>query len=405
MTPRPLPACPVSRRRAVLTLLATLLLVIGACSGPAAADSTTASSAAAETTTAVSTEISDSEAQAEPPIESSLTSETDPAPAGVIDALTATGPVEADEVPDMTPVIADPRPVLPATVTDSTGKTITVATADRVIALDLYGTLTDTIIGLGLTDRLVGRGVSDTQAVIEHLPIVSLGGIDLNVEAVLDLRPDLVLTNLTIGSDARYQQLEAAGVTVVRFAKVPALQDIPATTHEIGAVFGMAAQADELAAHTTARLAEVRAEIARLRAATPREPRAAVLYVRGAGGIFFILGQEYGVADILRELGLDDIADANGITGLMPGNPESLVSLNPEIVLTMEQGLSSAGGVEGLLQRPGMAATTAGANERIITAADSQLLSYGPRTPDNLLALARAIYTDLPGDAADDADQ
>lgn len=310
-----------------------------------------------------------------------------------VDALSLTGATEVADVPDMQPVVADPVVTLPTTVTDSDGRAITVTRADRVIALDLYGTLTDTIIGLGLADRLVGRGASDTQTALTDLPIVSLGGIDLNIEAVLSLHPDVVLTTMTIGSKPLYEQLEAAGVTVVRFASVPTIASMGDTIRTVGAVFGMTDQAEQLVEQTDQRLATVREQITALRAATPRAPRAVVVYVRGAAGIFFILGADYGAADVLNELGLTDAADDRGITGLAPANAESLIDLDPEIVLTMRRGLDTAGGVDGLLSRPGMSGTVAGRNGRIVIAADSQLLSYGPRTPDNLLAVARAIYT------------
>lgn len=61
-------------------------------------------------------------------------------------ALTLTGPVSADTVPDMTAVVTDSSPSLPATITDSSDAEVTVSSAMRVLALDLYGTLTDTVI-------------------------------------------------------------------------------------------------------------------------------------------------------------------------------------------------------------------------------------------------------------------
>lgn len=307
-------------------------------------------------------------------------------------ALELTGPAEADTVPDMEPVTQG-SPELPATVEDSAGHTVKVESADRILALDLYGTLTDTVIGLGLSDRLVGRSNSDTQKALEDLPVVTKDGHDLNVEAVLNLEPDLILTNTTIGSDALYQQLESAGVTVVRFDHVPSLDSIPKSIIQVGQTFGMSEEGEELAQHTSDELAEAKEAVDQLRAQTPREPRGAVLYVRGTAGVFFILGSDYGAADVIQFLGLDDVAEDNGITDLKPANAEALVSLDPEIILAMSQGVESTGGVDGLLDRPGMSATTAGANQRIITAADSQLLSYGPRTPQNLVALAEAIYT------------
>lgn len=312
--------------------------------------------------------------------------------AGGKDALELTGPVEADTVPDME-AVTEGSPALPVEVEDSAGHTVKVESAERILALDLYGTLTDTVIGLGLSDRLVGRSNSDTQKGLEDLPVVTKDGHDLNVEAVLNLEPDLILTNTTIGSDSLYQQLESAGVTVVRFDHVPSLESISESITQVGETFGMSEEGEELAQHTNDELAEAKETIDQLRAETPREPRGAVLYVRGTAGVFFILGSDYGAADVIQFLGLDDVADENGITDLKPANAEALVSLDPEIILAMSQGVESTGGVDGLLDRPGMSATTAGANERIITAADSQLLSYGPRTPQNLVALAEAIYT------------
>src|SRR5699024_11950403 len=135
-------------------------------------------------------------------------------------ALELTGPAEADDVPDMQAVVTGVEPSLPATLTDASGAEVTVASAERILSLDLYGTLTDTLIGLGLDDRLVGRANSDTQAALEDLPVVTRGGHDLNVEAVLQLDPDLVLTNTAFGSEAVYEQLESAWVTVVRFGHV-----------------------------------------------------------------------------------------------------------------------------------------------------------------------------------------
>lgn len=310
-----------------------------------------------------------------------------------VNALKLSGPASAATVPDMKPVVDDPKPSLPAKVTDAAGNTVTVPAADRILALDLYGTLTDTVIGLGMADRLVGRANSDTQKALSDLPVVTKDGHDLNIEAVMNLKPDLILTNTTIGNPRIYRKLEAAGVTVVRFEHKPSLTAIPETIKHIGTTLGVPDAAGRLAQYTSERMDTAVNQIDELRAQTPRKPRGMVLYVRGTAGIFFILGADYGAGDVLKALGLEDTAKQDGITSMKPANAESLVSLNPEIVLAMKEGVQSAGGTDELLDRPGLSATAAGRNKRLVTADDSQLLSYGPRTPDNLLALARAIYT------------
>jgi len=314
------------------------------------------------------------------------------------DALSLSGPAEAATVPDVTAATKDPKPSLPTTVKDAAGASVTVSSADRILALDLYGTLTDTVIGLGLADRLVGRSNADTQTVLKDLPVVTQSGHDLNTEAVLSLEPTLVLTNATIGSEEKYAQLEAAGVTVVRFDQTPSLEGIDDTIDAVGRAVGLPRAAEALAKRTDDEMHLAKESVAALRSATPVAPRAVVLYVRGTAGVFFVLGKDYGASDIIDALGLEDTAAENGITQLKPANAEALVRLDPQIVLAMRDGVRSTGGVDGLLKRPGMAATSAGSMRRVVTAADGQLLAYGPRTPANLVALARAVYTD--GDAS-----
>jgi iron complex transport system substrate-binding protein len=305
------------------------------------------------------------------------------------DALKLKGHVAAQDLEDMQPVVKDAQPSLPATVTDATGRQITVKNLDRMLALDLYGTLTDTVIGLGLQDKLVGRSNSDTQASLKDLPTVTENGHDLNVEAVLNLKPTVVLTNNTIGSKDKYDQLAKAGVTVVTFDETPSLDKIDDSIDAVGQAVGMQDAADTLAQETDKRLDQAKATVKELAAKTPTKPRGAVLYMRGTAGVFFILGKDYGAGDLLSNLGLEDVAAENNITQLKPANPESLVKLNPDVILAMSKGLESTGGMDGLLKRPGVAATKAGANKRVITAADGQLLSYGPRTPDNLVSPAK----------------
>jgi iron complex transport system substrate-binding protein len=49
------------------------------------------------------------------------------------------------------------------------------------------------------------------------------------------------------------------------------------------------------------------------------------------------------------------------------------------------------GGISGLLKLPGVAQTQAGKNQAVIDVDDSLLLSFGPRTPSLINALAKAV--------------
>ena len=65
--------------------------------------------------------------------------------------------------------------------------------------------------------------------------------------------------------------------------------------------------------------------------------------------------------------------------------------MKPDVILVMTKGLASVGGVNGLIELPGVAQTPAGKNSRIISVDDSLLLSFGARTPSLLTKLADAL--------------
>jgi len=122
--------------------------------------------------------------------------------------------------------------------------------------------------------------------------------------------------------------------------------------------------------------------------------RMVFLYLRGGNGIYYLFGEESGSGDLVEALGGIDIATETGWTGLRPMTDEALVAANPDLILVMSEGLASVGGVEKLIEaKPALGLTRAGINRRFVDMADAQVLSFGPRTPEIMDALARAIYS------------
>ena len=61
----------------------------------------------------------------------------------------------------------------------------------------------------------MGRTVSSTENAIADRPVVTQGGHNINVEAVLELRPTLFIVDHSIGPRDAIDQIRAAGVTTV----------------------------------------------------------------------------------------------------------------------------------------------------------------------------------------------
>jgi iron complex transport system substrate-binding protein len=352
-------------RRAVAVLPAMLLAVaLAGCAG--------ATDAPAEDTDVAAVRLADATVLADP--------------RNYVGASTAVlGGAAAD------PIAADPRPDLPVTVTDVQGTEVTVEDADRILALDLYGSLSQIVHQLGLGDRLVGRDSSSDFPGAGDLPVVTEGGHTLSAEAMLDLAPSVLITDTTLGPWDAVLQIRDAGIPVVVVDSHRDLETVGTLVQQVADALGVPDPGTELAAGITA---EIAAKVAEIAAIAPADRlRIVFLYVRGQSGIYYMFGEGSGADSLIRALGGHDVAAEIGWSGMKPVNAEGMIAAQPDLVLVMTEGLRSVGGVDGLLEHiPGLAQTPAGQRARVVDMADTQLLSFGPRSADVLDALATAIY-------------
>lgn len=294
---------------------------------------------------------------------------------------------------DIVPVTNDPHPVLPATVTDSQGTKVTVTSDDRILALDLYGSLSATVFGLGLGDHMVGRDQSTGFPSAQHLPLVTSGAHVLNAEAILKLHPTVIITDTTLGPWDVILQMRDVGVPVVIVPSQRTLDNVPALTTQVAAALGVPDAGRQLNDRLTSEINATKAQVA---AIAPKDPdkklRIDFLYVRGQAGVYYIFGKGSGADSLIDALGGVDVATESGITGFAPLNAEALAKTRPDVILFMTAGLASVGWVDGALKLPGVAETPAGERKRIVDMSDYQILSFGPLTAQVIDALARAIY-------------
>lgn len=292
------------------------------------------------------------------------------------------------------PITDKAEPQLPVTITDGQGTEVTVDDVSRILALDMYGSLSATIWGLGLGENLIGRDTSSSFPGVEDLPLVTQNGHQLSGEAVLDLAPTVIITDTSIGPWDTILQLRESGIPVVIVDSHRNMDNVDDLILQVAAALGVEAEGEALADRVGG---EIDAKIAEIAALTPTaeedKVRVMFLYVRGNAGIYYMFGKESGADSLIQALGAIDIATEIDWQGMRPMNAEALVAMQPDLILMMTKGLESVDGVEGLLERvPAVANTPAGVNRRIVDMGDTEILSFGPRTPEVLDALARAIY-------------
>ncbi len=296
--------------------------------------------------------------------------------------------------------VARSTPALPVQIADAQGTRVRVSSAERILALDVSGTLARTVFELGLGDRVVGRDISTQFPEAADLPLVTSGGHDLNAEAILELDPTVIITDTSLGPWDVLLQVRAAGIPVVVLDAHRGLENVDDLTRSVADALGVPAAGEQLVKRIQADITLARADIDRVAPAAEGEKlRTLFLYARGQANVYYLFGEGSGAESLIESLGLYDVAREIDWQGMRPLTAEGIVAAQPDVVLLMKGGLESAGGVDGLLERvPSLAQTPAGQNRRFVAMDDSQILGYGPLTGDVLNALAVAIYA--PGELA-----
>ena len=292
------------------------------------------------------------------------------------------------------PIADAPESALPVTLTDVQGTKVKVTDTSRVLALDLYGTLARTVYELGLGDRLVGRSISSDFAEIKSLPLVTHNGHELNAESILDLDPTLVITDTSLGPWDVVLQLRDAGIPVVVTDPMRSLDNVDTITRQVAEAMGVADVGEQLVKRINAELADVETKIAKVKAKdVADQPRTVFIYARGGAGVYHLFGEGTGADSLIKALGLYDVAKEIGWKGSKPLTDDGIVAAQPDLIVMMTKGLDSVGGIDGLFKRyPALAQTPAGQHRRVVDMADSEILGYGPLTPQVLNALAVAVY-------------
>ena len=141
-------------------------------------------------------------------------------------------------------------------VVDDLDRRVTLAApARRIIALSPH--IAENLFAIGAGERLVGTvSYSDYPEAAKAIPRV--GTYDrLDLETVLSLKPDLVISWVSSGTRPLAQRLEALGLTVF-YSESRTFEDVARTFERLGVLTGQEARATERAARIRRRVADLR---------------------------------------------------------------------------------------------------------------------------------------------------
>lgn len=263
------------------------------------------------------------------------------------------------------------------------------ATAETQRVISVGGSVTEIVYALGAEDRLIAvDSTSGYPAAADALPDVGYMR-RLSAEPILALDPTLLLLVEDAGPAATIEQLRAAGIRIVTLPDEPSLEGVTDKVRQVAAALGLQAEGRALVARIEAAQSAVAARFSAV------AERPSVLFLLSVGrGAPLAAGTGTSAASIIALAGGRNALD--GFSGYKPLSPEAAAAAKPEVVLVTERTLEELGGRQALLTRPELAASPAASAGRLIAMDALYLLGFGPRTPDAIDELGRALHPDLP---------
>jgi iron complex transport system substrate-binding protein len=260
------------------------------------------------------------------------------------------------------------------------------AATRRIVSVG--GALTELLYALGAEGDLVGTDTTSLYPpAVEALPRVGYSRA-LSAEGVLSLRPTLVVAGADAGPPAVLRQLAAAGVRLEQVDLAHSPEGLQAAVRRLGQLAQRPEAAERLAQRLDADLAAARRRVTEL--ATGREAPRVLFVLSHAMNQVRISGRGT-AAHAMIELAGGRNAFGQ-VEGYKPLAPEAAIAAAPDVILCTDQGLEAAGGIDGLLRAPGLAATPAGRARRVRSIEALLLLGFGPRLPQAVAQLAEALH-------------
>ena len=269
------------------------------------------------------------------------------------------------------------------TVTDMSGREITLKEpAARVVALTAADC--EILYAIGAGDTLVGRGsYCDYPAEVLDVPSVQ-SGYDTNIEQIIALQPDVLITSTMAQTKEQVAALEAAGVTVV----TSNADDIAGTYTSIELIGKVTGREEEAAAV----IDEMKAAFQTLSENAPGD---------GEKSVYFEVSPlEYGLWAAGANTFMDEICTMIGLENIFSEvkdwgevSEEQVIQRNPDYIVTITMYYGEGPTPEEeIASRAGWDTITAVQNGAILNLQDNELSRPSPRLAEGAKLLYGFVY-------------
>ncbi|WP_027964835.1 ABC transporter substrate-binding protein [Halalkalibacillus halophilus] len=268
----------------------------------------------------------------------------------------------------------------PVTFTDKSGEEVTIEEAPESI-VSVIPSATEGVFAVGAGDQVVG--VSEWANYPEEVhDIEKVGDMNLNIEQIVSLEPDVVIADLDNGESV--EALREAGLNVVVLG-AQSLEEVYEDLELLGQATGNVEEANDVIENMQAEVEAVEEAVAEV----PEDERKSVWMEVGpelySGGEGSFLDQ------------LITLAGGENIIGDEQGWPqvseEVIIERDPDVIITT-YGATTEDAEEQVLSREQWQGITAIENEEVYDVHTDIVSRSGPRLAEGLRAIAEILYPD-----------
>lgn len=274
----------------------------------------------------------------------------------------------------------------PVTVKDGTGKEITIQKApERIISL--IPSNTEIIYALGYGDKIVGVTSNDNYPE-EVKSKEKVGDMNIDLEKVVSLKPDLVLANQwhASGQVDQVAKMREAGLTVLVVNDATNLEEVYDSIRMLAKVTGTTDKGEEIVQKMKERYQAV-VEKAK---GIPADQRKKVWVEVSAPPELYTAGKGTFMDELLQAVGAVNVA--GNTTGWPKWTEEDAVAAKPDVILLTYNYIPNA--VEEVKKRPAWQEVPAVKNGAVYQLDGDLVVRPGPRLMEGLEEIAKDVYPD-----------
>jgi len=259
--------------------------------------------------------------------------------------------------------------------------------AERTV-VSLVPSITETIFAMGQGHRLLGRSRYCTYPPrAQELPVLG-DAVNLNLEALLAAKPDLIVLNTSKAET--YDRLAAAGIRCIA-PPTETVDQVHQAVALLGRQLGAEAEADRLAGRLREELQQVRQA-----AAAAKKVRVLVTFpnVLGEGNQVRVVGRETFVSQLLTLAGGENVVPSSGYPRV---HFETILRWAPRVIIISAPGDIAPGMTDRQYREPwsrweSLPAVSSG---RIIVLRQGYLTIPGPRMGEAARLLLKTLHPAL----------